>query len=46
MIAPLSLFAGIDLTNLAALELRFDQTQAGTVQITDLMFRKLYVAAD
>ena len=46
VIAPLSLFAGIDLTNLAALELRFDQTQAGTVQITDLMFRKLYVAAD
>lgn len=39
--APLALFSDVDLSQLEAVELRFGSTEAGTIQITDLMFRKL-----
>lgn len=38
---PLAALAGIDRRSLASVELRFDQTEAGTVQITDLMLQTL-----
>lgn len=38
---PLSAFAGIDLTRLQSLELVFDRTPAGTVQIADLSLQRL-----
>lgn len=41
LLAPLSLFEGVDLGALAALELRFGQSSAGTLQINDVMFSKL-----
>lgn len=46
LVAPLALFEGINLANLSALELRFDQTDAGTLQISDLMFTKLPVSVN
>ncbi len=39
--APLSLFEGVNLGALEALELRFGSPPAGTIQLTDLMLRKL-----
>ena len=38
---PLTAFAGIDYQNLYSVSLAFDQTPAGTVQMTDLMFQKV-----
>jgi hypothetical protein len=35
---PLSSFAGVDLTRLAAVELRFDQARRGRLLVTDLSF--------
>ncbi len=39
--APLALFNSVDLSQLQAIELRFGTTDAGTIQLTDLMFRRL-----
>jgi len=39
--APLALFNAVDLSQLQAIELRFGRTEAGTVQMSDLMFRRL-----
>ena len=36
---PLEAFSGVDLSKLTQLELIFDQTPVGTVQLTDLMFQ-------
>lgn len=38
---PLTAFEGVDFTNLNAVELVFDQTVAGTVQITDLAMQRV-----
>ncbi len=40
--APLAAFTGVDLSNLAALEMRFDQSPAGSLQLTDLMLTKAF----
>ena len=38
---PLTAFEGVDFTNLNAVELAFDETPAGTVQITDLVMQRV-----
>ncbi|MFP1681729.1 alpha/beta hydrolase [Alloalcanivorax sp. C16-1] len=38
---PLTAFDGVDFTRLDAVELSFDQTPAGTVQITDLVMQRV-----
>ncbi|WP_228462439.1 alpha/beta hydrolase [Alloalcanivorax profundimaris] len=38
---PLTAFKGVDFTNLNAVELAFDETPAGTVQITDLVMQRV-----
>jgi len=38
---PLTAFEGVDFTNLNAIELAFDQTPAGTVQVTDLVLQRV-----
>tara|TARA_A100001391_G_scaffold151462_6_gene109155 strand:- start:2216 stop:3988 length:1773 start_codon:yes stop_codon:yes gene_type:complete len=38
---PLTAFEGVDFTNLNAVELVFDATPAGTVQITDLLMQRV-----
>ena len=35
-------FEGVDFTNLNAVELVFDQTLAGTVQVTDLVLQRVF----
>ncbi len=38
---PLSAFSGVNLADVASLELVFDQTASGSVQMTDLMFQSV-----
>ena len=38
---PLTAFDGVDFTHLTAVELAFDETPAGTVQITDLVMQRV-----
>lgn len=38
---PMGAFAGVDTTDVASIELVFDQTPTGSVQITDLMFQEV-----
>ncbi len=41
VLLPLTAFAGLDTAAITGIELVFDQTAAGSVQITDLMFQDL-----